>query len=222
MRKLRWLKVMLISFITIILLIFAIDLWVTRSTQKQIFSDVNTIPAQKVGLLLGTSKYVAGGYINLYYKYRIDATVALFKAGKIEYVLVSGDNSNQGYNEPEMMMKDLVAQGIPAEKIFLDYAGFRTLDSILRCKEVFGENNITIISQPFHNQRALFIANNKSIQAIAYNAQDVSKAYGIKVGIREKFARVKMLLDLCFNKQPKFYGQKISIDNVQNSAAYSK
>lgn len=93
----------------------------------------------------------------------------------------------------------------------MDYAGFRTLDSVLRLKKVFGENAVTIISQPFHNQRAVFIANHKDISAVAYNAKDVSINSGFKTQLREKFARVKMLLDLAFGKNAKFYGEKIEI-----------
>jgi SanA protein len=191
--------------------IFAINKWVKNATEKQLYTDVNLIPHNKVGLVLGTSKHLAGGYINYYYQYRIDAAVALYKAGKIDFILVSGDNGSKSYDEPTTMQDDLVAAGIPKEKIFMDYAGFRTLDSILRCKYVFGENNITIISQPFHNERAVFIANHKGLNAVAFNAKDVNKNAGFKTQLREKFARLKMLLDLAFNKQAKFYGEKIVI-----------
>jgi SanA protein len=211
MRKKKWRNMIVWLIVALIAVIFITDYWVARSTQKQLYADVHMVPGNKVGLLLGTNKYVQDKWLNLYYKYRIDATVALFKAGKIKYVLISGDNSRKEYSEPEMMQADLVAQGIPANRIFLDYAGFRTLDSIVRCLEIFGEDQVTIISQPFHNQRALFIANHKGMHAIAYNAQDVPKRYSIKVAAREKLARVKMLLDLAFGKQPKFMGEKIRI-----------
>lgn len=187
------------------------DRWVSASTKNQLYNSVQSIPHNKTGLLLGTSKYLKHGWINYYYQYRIDAAVALFKAGKIDYILISGDNGKEYYNEPETMQSDLIARGIPKEKIFLDYAGFRTLDSILRCREVFGENKITVISQPFHNQRAVFIANRKRVNAIAFNAKDVNRYGGFKTQMREKFARVKMLLDLVFGKQAKFYGEKIRI-----------
>lgn len=203
----------LISILAIVVVIWAANYWVTSSTQQQIYTSVNTIPHHKTGLLLGTSKFGKNGGINRYYAYRIEAAAALFKAGKIDYILVSGDNRKEHYNEPEMMQADLIAQGIPADRIVLDYAGFRTLDSILRCREVFGENDITIISQQFHNERALFIANSKDVRAIAFNARDVSIKTGVLVQLREKLARVKMLLDLAFNKGPKFYGPKVKVGN---------
>lgn len=187
------------------------DYCVNASTKNKLYSDIAKVPHNKVGLLLGTSKILKDGRINLYYKFRIDAAVALFKAGKVDFILVSGDNGQEGYDETTTMQNDLIAAGIPANKIFMDYAGFRTLDSILRAKEVFGQVSITVISQPFHNERAVFIANNKGIAAIGFNAEDVHINSGFKTQAREKFARVKMLLDLAFNKQAKFYGDKIEI-----------
>ncbi|PZF73478.1 SanA/YdcF family protein [Taibaiella soli] len=219
MRKFFWPKVILCLLLGLFIAVFGIDYWVTKSTAKQMYADINAIPERKAGLLLGTSKYLDNGDVNLYYKYRIDAAVALFKAGKIKYIIVSGDNRKESYNEPEMMMQDLIAAGIPATHIFLDFAGFRTLDSIVRCKAVFGEDNVTIISQPFHNERALFIANHKEVNAIAFNAADVSTLYGARVTIREKMARVKVLVDFMTNKQPRFYGDKISLDDTLQSAA---
>jgi SanA protein len=206
-----WRNTVIVSLLLLLASVWAIDYWVAASTRAQLFSDVNTIPKNKVGLLLGTSKYLNGGGINPYYQYRIDAAVQLFKAGKIDYVLVSGDNSAVNYNEPEKMKRDLVTRGIPEERIFLDHAGFRTLDSILRCKDVFGEDNFTIISQPFHNERALFIANSKGINAVAFNARDVNGQDGFKVMFREKLARVRMMFDLLLNTQPKYFGPRIII-----------
>ena len=207
-RLARWIVYVLIAaFISV----WAIDQWVWRSTRAQMYSDLAALPHRKVGLLLGTSKYVQHGWINFYYAYRIKAAAALIKAGKIDYILVSGDNRKAYYNEPEIMQADLIRAGVPAGRIVLDYAGFRTLDSIVRCRDVFGENEMTIISQPFHNARALFIANRKGMHAIAFDAQDVDSRYGFKTQLREKLARVKMLLDLMFGKEPKFYGPHISI-----------
>lgn len=190
---------------------FVADKIVIQKAKDKHFETIENVTPKKVGLLLGTSKHLANGRINLYYKYRIDAAVELFNAGKIQFILVSGDNRKENYNEPEMMQADLIAAGIPANRIVLDYAGFRTLDSILRCKEVFGETDIVVISQKFHNERAIYLAEANGMNAIGYDAKDVNLKAGIKVVIREKFARVKMLLDLVTNKQAKFYGPKIDI-----------
>src|SRR5690606_36680490 len=140
-----------------------------------IYTSVEDIPHRKVGVVLGTSKYLRNNRINLYYQYRIDATVALYKAGKIDYVLISGDNGSQYYDEPTTFKEDLVRLGIPENKIYLDYASFRTLDSIVRANKVFLLNDFTVISQNFHNQRALAIAGHYDLDVIAFNAQDVDK-----------------------------------------------
>ncbi|MCG8700391.1 MAG: YdcF family protein, partial [Bacteroidales bacterium] len=187
--------ILLLSLCTLLFVVLSNRI-VERSTKDNLYSNTHSIPKNKVGLLLGTSKYVRGGSINQYYKYRIEAAVRLFKSGKIDYILVSGDNGTRHYDEPTVMKKDLIAKGIPGNRIYLDYAGFRTLDSVVRSKAIFGQHSITIISQQFHNQRALFIADNKGINAIGYNAKDVSANYGYKTRLREKFARAKMVLDL--------------------------
>lgn len=176
-----------------------------------LFTSVDEIPKNKVGLLLGTVKYLSNGHVNLYYTFRINATVELYKAGKIEFVLVSGDNGKKSYDEPTTFKEDLIVKGIPEDKIFLDYAGFRTLDSVIRAHRVFGQDSVTIISQQFHNERAIYLAKHNNLHAIAYNAQDVSGRYGFKVQLREYLARSKASLDILFNKQPKFLGKTIDI-----------
>ncbi len=199
------------AILLLIALVWLINYWVAASTRMQLYNEVQAIPHRKVGLLLGTSKLLKDGSENLYYRYRIEAALALYHAGKIEYILVSGDNGREGYDETSAMQADLIAAGVPGSHVVCDYAGFRTLDSILRCKIIFGETSIIIISQPFHNERALFIANHKGMDAVAFNAHDVAKYYGFKVMMREKLARIKLLMDLAFNKGPKFYGPKVRI-----------
>lgn len=195
-----------------ILIIAATYVLVEFNTSGLLYKDIDTIPDNKVGLLLGTSKYMVGGGNNPYYKYRIEACVELIKSGKIKFIIVSGDNRKANYNEPAQMRDDLIKLGVKSKCIFLDFAGLRTLDSVVRSREIFGQSSITIISQAFHNKRAIFIANAKGINAIGYNAKDVDVMYGLKVQIREVFARVKLMIDLyIINKQPKYLGEKIII-----------
>ena len=184
---------------------------VNNNTKNQIFYSANTIPKNRVGLLLGTAKYMdkAKNIVNAYYQARIDATVALYMAGKIDYIIVSGDNSTLYYNEPLLMRDDLVARGVPISHIYLDNAGFRTLDSILRCREIFGQTRFTIISQTFHVQRAVYIANMKKLDVVAFCAADGDSYWSVT--FREKFARIKMMFDLLLNKQAKYYGEKVDI-----------
>jgi SanA protein len=199
-----------IGFLSLIGILGA-DRLVRKTAADKVYNSTDEVPHNKVGLFLGTGKVLSSGQINLYYKYRIDAAVELFKAGKVDFILVSGDNSTKNYDEPSTIKEDLIEKGIPANKIHLDYAGFRTLDSVVRCKKVFGQRSITIISQQFHNERAIYIAKANNINAVGFNAQDVNVHYGFKTRLRERFARVKMVLDLTFGKQPKFLGEKIEI-----------
>ncbi len=207
----KHLKRLLVFLAVPLFVVLGCNIIINSAAKGKTFSDVDTIPKNRVGLVLGTSKKLSNGGPNPYYTYRIKATVTLYKAGKIAFVLVSGDNGTIYYNEPTTIQKDLIKAGIPKEKIYLDYAGFRTLDSMVRAKEVFGLQQVTVISQKFHNERAIYLAERKGLQAIGYNARDVSTKQGLKVQFREYFARVKVFLDLMFNTQPKFFGDKIDI-----------
>jgi len=204
-------KILLLLFIISIVLVFTANYSIEKNAENKTYSSVSEIPKNKVGLVLGTSKFLKNGSINLYFKYRIDATVKLYKKGKIDFVLVSGDNGNKNYDEPTDFKNELIKKGIPANKIFLDYAGFRTLASVVRAKEIFGQSRITIISQKFHNERAIYLAEKNGISAVGFNAKDVSGKYGLKVRIREYLARTKAYLDIIFGIKPKFLGKKIEI-----------
>jgi SanA protein len=202
----------LIVLIALLFVFFIPDLYIKLRTHDRLFQDTSLLPHNKVGLLLGTSKYMTKGTINLYYQYRLNAAILLFNQNKIDYILISGDNGQIEYNEPKTIRDDLIAAGIPAERIFLDYAGFRTWDSIIRAKKVFGETSLTIISQKFHNERAIFIGNRNHMTLLGFNAQDVPKRYGTKTMLREKFARIKLILDIIVNKQPRYLGDTIKIE----------
>ena len=209
-------KKMIVLLIIVLLPVFAIilaDNIIKSASKNFLYDDIAKISENKVGLVLGTSKYLSNGQINLYYKYRIDAAVKLYKAGKIKSIVVSGDNSRKTYNEPMQMKSDLVANGIPENAIYLDYAGFRTWDSMVRMKEIFSQSSFTVISQPFHNERAVYLAHRYGLNAVGFNAKDVDKYFGFKTNVREKFARVKVFIDFFTNKQPKFLGEKVEIGN---------
>ncbi len=205
------LKLSIVAIILVLLAIFIANYLVENSTKNKVFNDVNKIPKNKVGLVLGTTKLLKGGWINVYFTYRINAVVELYNAKKIDFILVSGDNGSENYDEPTDFKNSLIEKGIPENKIFLDYAGFRTLDSVVRAKEVFGLTKITIISQKFHNQRAIYLAEKNGIEAVGYNATDIRGRYGLKVKLREYLARVKVFVDILFRVKPKFLGEKIEI-----------
>jgi len=184
---------------------------IEKVAEGKTYSDPSKIKANRVGLVLGTVKTLRNGTVNLYFKYRIEATVELYKSGKVDFVLVSGDNGNKDYDEPTDFKNELIKRGIPEKKIYLDYAGFRTLDSVVRCKEIFGQESITIISQQFHNERAIYLAEKNGIKAVGFNAKDVSGKYGLRVKIREYLARTKVFIDIFFGVEPKFLGERIEI-----------
>lgn len=194
-----------------LLSLYIADVVVRNNAKSKMYVSVKEVPKNKVGLLLGTVKYLSNGNVNLYYKYRLQAVFKLYKSNKIEFIIVSGDNSTENYDEPTDFKNDLIRLGVPENKIFLDYAGFRTLDSIVRVKEIFGQEAVTIISQKFHNERAIYLAEHFKIKAIGFNAKGISGRYGIKVKLREYLARVKVFVDIVFGISPKFLGEKILV-----------
>lgn len=188
-----------------------INLEVTKTGKQYSYDSVGAIQHNHCAVVLGTNKYISAGKINLYYTYRIQAAVLLYKSKKIDYIIVSGDNKHRSYNEPVSMYNDLVEAGIPKERIVLDYAGFRTLDSVVRCYMVFGQHQFTIISQPFHNHRAVYIGRKRGLEVIAFNAGDQNGRPSIKVILREIGARVLLAYDLIIGTQPHFLGEQIKI-----------
>lgn len=213
--KSKLLKIFKWAIVVLPILVLASIVLANKTIEKvskgKTYNDVNEIPYNKVGLLLGTSKHLSNGRDNLYFTNRITATFQLYKSHKIDFLVISGDNRTKGYNEPEDMKNDLVSLGIPDSIIYLDYAGFRTYDSVIRMSKIFGQNSFTIISQQFHNERAIFIADKLGLNTIGYNAKDVNKYFGIKTKIREQLARVKVFIDFYTSKKPRFLGDKIEI-----------
>ncbi|WP_128543641.1 SanA/YdcF family protein [Larkinella soli] len=179
--------------VTVVLLC---NFWIVYSTRSQVYFELEKLPSNDVGLVLGTSKFVKSGKENLFFRYRMEATARLWKSGKIKYIILSGNNDSEYYNEPSDMQKALRRLGVPESVMTLDYAGYRTFDSVVRCKEVFNQEKITIISQNFHNARALYIGNHEGIAAVAFAAQDVPDGYSLRTLIREYLARPLAVLDV--------------------------
>lgn len=177
------------------------------------FSDLSKLPDHRVALVLGTSHRSVGGGPNPFFQYRIKTAAALYRLGKIDHFILSGDNRTIFYNEPQEMRKALIKEGVPETAITLDYAGLRTLDSVVRSKAIFGQNKITIITQTFHSYRALFISDFYDIDAVAMVAEDPAFDRTFKVLIREYLARTKAILDLyVFKTAPKHLGEKETIN----------
>lgn len=204
-------KIILASIVLIGLSSYLINHHIDSAYSKQIYTSTHTIPHNRVALLLGTAKTI-NGRGNLYFIHRIEAVAKLYHAKKIEKIIASGDNSRTGYDEPTDMQQALIQKGVNPNDIHLDYAGFRTLDSVIRLKKVFNISKVTIVSQKTHCQRALFIAKQNNIDSIAFVAQDVIHFGKLKLQTREYLARVKAWLDVfILNKSPKFLGKSIII-----------
>lgn len=204
-------KIFLLLFVAGIIFIAWANYSIKKESSEFVSYNVADVPETKVALLLGTSKNLNNGMPNAYFYNRIKAASDLYKSGKIQYIIVSGDNSTKDYNEPEDMQIELTKQGIPQDKIILDHAGFRTLDSVVRAKDIFGQTKLVIISQKFHNERAVFLAKENGMEAFGYNAEDVNKYAGLKTNLREYLAKAKAYWDLLFGVEPKFGGEKIII-----------
>lgn len=183
-------------------------IWASRG---RLFAETKNLPPAKVGLVFGTSDSYRGRE-NRYFRYRIDAAVKVWNAGKVETLIVSGDNRSKYYNEPEKMKSALIEEGVPKDRIVCDYAGLRTFDSVVRAKEIFGADTILVISQRFQNERAIYLAQANGMKAYGFNAEDVEIKAGFKTKLREVGARVKMWLDVnLLDTQPTHLGDKVEM-----------
>ena len=174
--------------ILVLLLVFTFGFFransiIVSNAEGKLFDRAENCPQAPVALVLGTSKTNKRGNANLYFKYRIEAAAALYKAGKVKYILVSGDNHIKGYDEPTDMKNALIAAGVPESKIYLDYAGFRTLDSMERALKVFGQKKVIVVSQRFHNERAIYLGEHFGMTVYGLNAKDVAKMGGFKTKV---------------------------------------
>lgn len=209
----RWLMRIVIGMVGLgFVAIIACNIWIVKSTEEKVYSDLSELPDHRIGLVLGTSHRTVGGGPNPFFQKRIEMAATLYERGKIDHFILSGDNSTRYYNEPVEMKKALIRHGVPASAITLDYAGLRTLDSVVRSKKVFGQNKITIITQPFHCYRALFISRYYEMDAVAMVAEDPDPQQTLKVHLREYLARAMAVLDLyIFKTDPRFLGEKEEI-----------
>ena len=200
----------------LVLVAISFSKWrIEHSAVNRVYTDINSIPKRKVALVLGCARHLANGRENLYFRYRMEAAAELYHAGKVAHILVSGDNSHVSYDESTDMMNALIAKGVHADHIVRDFAGFSTLDSVVRAKEVFLEEQCIVVSQAFHVKRAIYIGAAHDMNLIGYCAQDVSNRAGFKTNVRECLARFKTILDVhLLGREPKFYGDTIAIGSV--------
>ena len=208
MKHIIWLLFLGIGFI------YMLDKSIAKDAKSAIYTSIQSIPSKNAALLLGTAKYLKNEQPNYFYMYRIQAAARLWKAGKIKAIIVSGSDASAGYDEVTAMHIDLIRAGVPAQYITRDYAGFRTLDSIVRAEGIYGLEDYIIISQKFHLERALYLAKAKGQKAIGYVAKELqgTTAY-YRMKAREYLARVKAFLDVyVLGTEPRVYGEKEKVN----------
>jgi SanA protein len=206
----------MLSLLSLLVVAALLVWWANTRTdsfaQPYMYDTVDRVPYTRVAIVPGTAAYRPEGGRNPYFTARIEAAVALYKARRISVIIVSGDNSTEQYNEPRAMRKALIAMGIPKERIVLDFAGFRTLDTVIRCREVFGESRVIFVSQAFHNARAIYIGRQNQMDIIGYNAHDPGGDGITLMRMREWLARTRMMLDIhILNTRPRFLGEPVKL-----------
>ncbi len=189
----RWCLRLCLAGVVGVVLANALVILPTRHLIKESPAEVASVTT---GLVLGTSKNVEDGRPNLFFAGRIQAAAELFKAGKVQHLLLSGDHQSDDYNEPADMQRALIARGVPASAMTQDGAGLRTLDSVVRARENFGVKECVIITDDFHLPRALYLAKHFGLNATGYCSAGVDWGLSFRTRVREYFARIKMLLDL--------------------------
>lgn len=188
---------------------------VNNAARSRQYHDSESVPYNRVALLLGTSQFTRTGGPNRFFWNRIDAAATLYHAGKVSIIIASGDNRFANYNEPESMRRALVSRDVPDHVIVLDASGFNTFDSVIRSARVFGAESITIVSQEFHTARAIFIARNNGIEAIGFNAADVPREDAFATYVREYFARIKALIDVyVLQREPRVMDEPVDIEEL--------
>lgn len=209
MKRLR--RILILVTVMALVALAGPSIWISACTRGRCTSDLAKVPDRQVGLVLGTSRRIPNGGPNYHYGNRIEAAAKLFKSGKVEYLLLSGSHSGRSYDEPSMMAEDLVHLGVPRDRLVLDREGFRTLDSVVRAGAIYGQQRFIVVSQRFHNQRAIFLARAHGYDAIGYNAADVGMVRGLHTIFRECFARVAAVLDVVGGTQPRTMGDPVLI-----------
>jgi SanA protein len=204
--------ILLLGVQALLIFLISTDIWVIWVSQDQLYSNLDDLPHADVALVLGTSRYLKGGGQNLFFSHRMDAASKLYHNENVKHLLLSGDNRHQSYNEPLEMRKALRELGVPDEAMTLDYAGFRTFDSVVRASRVFQQNRVIVVSQKFHNERAVAIGKAKGIEVVGFNATDVPAAYGFKIMLREFGARGQLVFDILLDRSPYFLGNPVDIE----------
>ena len=201
----------LLVFLCIFTFFLAGGRHVSQVGLKFLYSDVKETPVRQVALVLGARVYSDGRMSDIVLD-RVSSALSLYKAGKVEKILVSGDHGQEEYDEVNTMKGYFLRNGVPGEDIFLDHAGFDTYDSVYRAQEIFGVSSVIVVTQRFHLPRAVYIARAKGMDAVGFVADRQEYLAARYNEVREFLARMKSFSDVFFSASPQFLGEKISIN----------
>lgn len=217
--KWKWLRWLLAAGVVAFLLApLSLHVYISWNARSNVYFNPLETPEKEAALLLGTAKFMTSGYINPYFRYRINAAVRLWKAGKVRRILVSGDNSTPYYNEPRDMKASLIAAGVPDSVILMDRGGVRTFDSVVRARRVFRLPSVAIISQAFHLERALFIARAQDLPACGFAARNSGDPNSnFRLTIREMYARVLTFLDCYVLGTEPVYADRLPTEDLSGA-----
>ncbi len=201
-----WLTLALFLFVA------ATNYVVLRAGRGRTFFQTDEVPARDVAIVLGTSAKLRGGWRNPFFESRIDAAAELWRVHKVRHFILSGDNRHRDYDEPTTMRRALASRGVPASAMTLDYAGFRTLDTMARAHQVFGQRSVILVTDDFHLPRSLFLADAYGLEAVGFGGRPVPLRWSAKTRVREIVSRVKAWLDVyILHTQPKFFGPPVPV-----------
>jgi len=213
----KYFKILLCLVIIGLVAVLSVNYYVTSSTKKYINYSLKKFPKNDVGIIFGAG--INGDQPSKYLKDRLDAGISLYKAKRINKILLSGDNGRDEYDELTVMKNYCFRNGVDTTKIFVDYAGFDTYSTMYRAKHIFKIKKATLISQEYHLNRAIYIGQKLGIKSVGYSANN-GEYHGYKyVCFREYLSRFKSFFDVLRNREPRFLGNPIDINGASN---YSK
>lgn len=184
--------------------------YVDRTSKDFIMTDIGAAPLVYTCIVPGAAVYRNGRLSVVLYD-RLTIALKLYRAGKVKKILLSGDHGTVAYDEVNQMKDFMVKNGVPADALFLDHAGFNTYNSLVRAKKVFLADDCVIVTQKFHLPRAVYIARKIGLSAYGFAADRRRYKYRNKYAVREYFARVKAFFDVAVDKKPRYLGPVISI-----------
>ncbi|MEO8239757.1 MAG: ElyC/SanA/YdcF family protein [Flavobacterium sp.] len=213
----KYLKILLYFFLIGLVAIVSVNVYVKSTTKNCIYHSLKRFPKNDVGIIFGAG--INGNQPSKYLKDRLDAGILLYKAKRINKILLSGDNGRDEYDELTVMKNYCFRHGVDTTRIFIDYAGFDTYSTMYRAKHIFKIKRATLISQKYHLNRAIYIGQKMGIKSVGYSANKGEYRGYEYVTFREYLSIFKSFFDVLRDRDPRFSGNPIDTNGVSN---YSK